>query len=67
MTKNKKIIGKMSIDLIKGEFIPKFYLIDEGEKMTELDYKKHMCLYYNMKYYKGDISVKGQYNFRKRG
>ena len=35
MTENKKIIGKMSIDLIKGEFIPKFYLVDEGERMTE--------------------------------
>lgn len=34
--------------------------------MTELLYKTHMCLYYNMKCYKGDVSVKGQYNFRKR-
>jgi len=34
--------------------------------MTEL-YKTHMCLYYNMKCYKGDISVKGQYKFKKRG
>ena len=28
--------------------------------MTCLEYKTHMCLYYNMKCFKGDISVKAK-------
>lgn len=34
--------------------------------MTELVIKTHMCLYYNMKCFKGDVSVKGQYKFNRR-
>lgn len=33
--------------------------------MTCLKYKTHMCLYYHMKCYKGDISLKANY-WRKR-
>ena len=29
--------------------------------MTCLEYKTHMCLYYNMKCFKGDISPKANY------
>ena len=33
--------------------------------MTELVIKTHMCLYYNMKCFKGDVSVKSKYDFNR--